>query len=652
MRARGQPVRPNGSPAARHMGGDNEWGRAIVLLGAGCSMTAGIPLASGVAERATVHLAERYGLGVVGGNATDALRALIDADYFPSRFGAEAGGPHWGPLYTYIFSDHIKHPVEQRRFIGSLIRRDGVALNWAHVCLGALVKERFVHTILTTNFDQLALQSVIRTGIVPVVADGLESLNRISPTPDWPQVVHLHGSMHTYELRNSQEALRETEQDRGLQVMMMSLLREASVLLVVGYAGGEEGIMALLRYAAEALPRMVVYWIAYEDDYAKFSPHARGLLQVGENKFFISGQDADEFFNGLIGELGIGAPEWIKHPLRVLERQAEIAVAAKPSENVRRIVEAYKARVAQAVAREIDKDDPVEQAAFHLSARRYDEAVRALAGTPYQEDPALLRMYALGLHRRYDNTADPDPELLRMSVLELERLFEMTDGSHPEDVQLLIEAYRDTYELADLDQPGRAALPGKILAVAERCQAKVDPREDPRAWAMMSFYRGEAAQLDAELRDASGGERAYDEASRRHRLSLAREAYQEALDGLARADAPRARECKEGLAGALIGLAELDEDHKVRSSHLREAQGLFREVVEFARINTPDERYAGAIENLVNALRSSRKYMPADAPLTRQEERRLLALALDVYQNHSAVAGVRRVRELLADLSY
>jgi hypothetical protein len=37
--------------------------------------------------------------------------------------------------------------------------------------------------------------------------------------------------MHTYELRNSREALRETEDDRGLQTLMLSILRETTVLV-------------------------------------------------------------------------------------------------------------------------------------------------------------------------------------------------------------------------------------------------------------------------------------------------------------------------------------------------------------------------------------------------------------------------------------
>jgi len=343
QRARGKEPQETGDPNSVHRG------RAVFLIGAGCSASAGIPLASGVAKTAVIRLARDYGVGIDAEEPLAALAALVEHGKFPETYKPDEGRAEWGDLYGYVFSEHMKHPNEQRDLISDLVGDREYALNWAHACLGALVEKRFVHTILTTNFDQLAMQGVLRTGLVPVVADGLESLNRISPTPKRPQVVHLHGSMHTYELRNSYAALRETENDRGLQVMMMSLLKEASVLVVVGYAGGEEGVMTLLQYAAIALPRMVVYWIAHDDDFDLISSRAKALLGTGENKFFILGQRADDFFNQIVGEIGIGAPAWIRNPMAVLQRQSAITYDAGSSSDVKRLVEAYAKRIEHAV---------------------------------------------------------------------------------------------------------------------------------------------------------------------------------------------------------------------------------------------------------------------------------------------------------------
>lgn len=133
-------------------------------------------------------------------------------------------------------------------------------MNWAHLCLGELVRLGYIHTVLTTNFDQLVLEGILRTSVRPVIADGIESLNRISGRPNTPQVVHLHGSMQTYSPRNSRTAVVETRSNLAFQGTLYGLLRDAHLLVVVGYAGGEEGVMQLLIEAAARLPEMVVYW--------------------------------------------------------------------------------------------------------------------------------------------------------------------------------------------------------------------------------------------------------------------------------------------------------------------------------------------------------------------------------------------------------
>ena len=409
--------------------------------------------------------------------------------------------------------------------------------------------------------------------------------------------------------------------------------------------------MALLRHAAEALPRMVIYWIAFEDDYRRFSPRARALLEVGENKFFIPGQDADDFFNTLVGEVGIGAPEWIKRPVSVLADQAESVVAQKaPGDNVMVIVQAYRDRVARAVRKENKDDDAAEQAAFHLSARRYEEAERAIGTLDYANNVILLRMYAKAVYRQYSRAAHPDAALLRRSIPELERLVRASEDRVPGDTEMLIDAYWDIYDSPNFEEAVQSSMPLKIREAAERCQAHIDRASDVREWSLMRFYQAEAIQLDAERRQLGSEEFCHDRGERESRLRDARMAYQEALVGLAASHAAKARECKEGLAGALIGLAELSSDAGERSTCSREAMSLFRDVVEYARVNTPDERHAGAIENLVDALRSSRELTPTDAPAARQEELRLLHSALAIYQDFSDTAGLGRVRAKLADV--
>jgi hypothetical protein len=158
QRAKGQePATPGGQQTS------GEQGRAVFLIGAGCSASAGIPLAAGVARKAVLRLAKTYNVTDTA-DPIEALGALVEQDKFPPEFKPAGKTAKWGKLYSYIFSEHMKHPNEQRDLISSLVGDREYALNWAHACLGALVEKRFVHTILTTNFDQLARISHVAHG--------------------------------------------------------------------------------------------------------------------------------------------------------------------------------------------------------------------------------------------------------------------------------------------------------------------------------------------------------------------------------------------------------------------------------------------------------------------------------------------------------
>jgi hypothetical protein len=624
----------------------------MFLIGAGCSASAGIPLASKVAQSAVIGLAEAYKLISLGSGASSerailALDVLVKTEKIPARLRSIDGVVAWGELYSYVFSEHIKHPNDQRALITKLVDTDNFDLNWSHACLGELVHSRFVHTVLTTNFDQLVVKGIIRTGIVPVVADGLESLTRISATPRWPQVVHVHGSMHTYELRNSYEALREPEDHRGLQTMMLGILKETTVLVVVGYSGGEEGIMSLLQEAANALPRMVVYWIAYESDYAQLSKRARAFLEVGEHKYFVLGQESDDFFNQVIGELGIGPPSWIKHPLDVLNEQVRIRHAENTSADVARLIKSYEERVAYAVAEGKRPDSRETEATELRSANKFKEAAERIEADPtYATRDEALRIHAISVFDHYNRLAEPPEAMIRNTIAEFEILVGRGGEQILSDSEFLIEAQRDLYE-----QLGQGHEEPKRLAESMAESAKTARRlatSGTRAWAVMEFYEAESGQLLAEhLKHSEVGTLAARNKERIRRLKASRKAYARALPVLAQTDAERARECKEGLAGALSGMAELERENHTALSFLREAKALFQDVVDVARRNTPGREYAGALENLAGVAEITARRYPEEAHNARNEVRQSLRTAREIYLEIDDVDNAQRMQRRL-----
>lgn len=316
------------------------WGGITFLIGAGCSVSAGIPAGEGVAKICAVKLAETYGWrDAADHRAGDprseaALAWLKDQKKVP-------GDVEWARAYGHIFDHHYKDPNHQRGIISEIVGRGNGSINWAHLCLGELMRTRYVHTVLTTNFDQLVLDGAVRAGLLPVVADGIESLSRVDSRPPLPQVVHLHGSMHTYDPRNSTEAVGETERDVLATQALTGLLRDSSTFVVVGYAGGEEGIMRLLHSAMGRLGNKEVYWVQYANSTEPRSERARELLALSGNARLMPGWDADHFFYDLMQGLGLGVPEWMRDPIRVLKTRAG-AFAASDNDDIKAEFAAYE----------------------------------------------------------------------------------------------------------------------------------------------------------------------------------------------------------------------------------------------------------------------------------------------------------------------
>jgi hypothetical protein len=177
------------------------------------------------------------------------------------------------------------------------------------------VKQKLVSTVITTNFDQLALAGLVRSGVLPVVCDGLESLTRIRGAPLHPQLIELHGSRHTYRLRNAPDELTALLDDAPTIAAIESLFQELRVFVAVGYGGREKGVMDLLNRAAGRFADKQIFWILHGNDPAKLSDNARHLLATSRNSALVVGQDADSFFLRLLRNLGIGAPESIREPL-------------------------------------------------------------------------------------------------------------------------------------------------------------------------------------------------------------------------------------------------------------------------------------------------------------------------------------------------
>lgn len=108
-----------------------------VLVGAGMSVSAGIPAAGGMMKEIRQQ--------------------------FPSSLAKKCVKKTY-PAYMELLS-----PAQRRTLIGSFV--DIARINMAHLYLGALVKEDYVDRVLTTNFDPLVIRSLALFNLYPAVYD-------------------------------------------------------------------------------------------------------------------------------------------------------------------------------------------------------------------------------------------------------------------------------------------------------------------------------------------------------------------------------------------------------------------------------------------------------------------------------------------------
>lgn len=242
---------------------------AALLIGAGCSVSAGIPSGNGFAQ----IIRNRY--------------RSVDAEE-----------------YADCMSE-IPKP-QQKSIIEEKINEADV--NWAHVAIAQLIEHGFVDRVLTTNFDPLVSRACALIGRFPAIYDYAAAPGTFNAgTVSDPSVFHLHGQGTGFVLKNSQSEMRELAD--ALPDLLQDTLRDRP-LVVVGYGGGDPVFDQLVAHGQF---QHELYWITYDhadpDDHVK-----RRLLDGCNHTHFVRSSNADSFFIRLTRGLECFPPTYVEKP--------------------------------------------------------------------------------------------------------------------------------------------------------------------------------------------------------------------------------------------------------------------------------------------------------------------------------------------------
>jgi cytochrome c-type biogenesis protein CcmH/NrfG len=256
-----------------------------LLIGAGCSVTAGIPTAGEFVEIIRQQFKTAY------------ARALPKT-------------------YPYVMAQLSR---AERHY---LIRRHiaSAKLNWGHLAIAQLLKNGYVDRVLTVNFDPLLMRACSLVGVFPAVYDFAASQNFKSDLIAPQSIFYLHGQHTGFVLLNTPQEVKKFS--RRLQPVWENSV-EGRVCIVVGYSGDNDPVfdqLAKIRHFDNLL-----YWICYKET----APQAhvqKKLLTNGKDCFFVQGYDADDFFVTLAQELNCFPPEFVETPFTHLENLLELVL--------------------------------------------------------------------------------------------------------------------------------------------------------------------------------------------------------------------------------------------------------------------------------------------------------------------------------------
>ena len=148
---------------AGHMRYNPEERPFAVITGAGCSVSAGIPLAAALVEE--INTKDQFAHCIAG--LTDAERQ----DY--------------GRCMAQLSKS------ERNDLLGPYLENSSI--NWAHIALASLMKAGYVGKVLTFNFDNVLARACGLNGLYPAIYDFVSGVADTFDHIVSPSIIHLHG---------------------------------------------------------------------------------------------------------------------------------------------------------------------------------------------------------------------------------------------------------------------------------------------------------------------------------------------------------------------------------------------------------------------------------------------------------------------------
>lgn len=248
-------------------------GGAILLVGAGISVSAGIPPAQKLMKIAIENFPDYF---------TKEEKQLLKEEPSKLQYNdimTKLSASQRKTLFNWHIKGDEKNNIPKAK------------LNFAHLAIAELLKQKYIKRILTTNFDPLLINACYMVGMYPLPSIyDLGSVNQINPELfDDPCIIYLNGQHAGQVQRNTPSQLTQHKFILSKVIHSTGCKRP---WIIAGYSGENDPLMEALD---ELRPyNNWLYWLEYNSQISKNRSHH--FLELDEECKVINQCDADETF--------------------------------------------------------------------------------------------------------------------------------------------------------------------------------------------------------------------------------------------------------------------------------------------------------------------------------------------------------------------
>lgn len=262
----------------------------VFFTGAGCSISAGVPSATGLIE----EIRKQFPIQVK------------NIDHEKDQF-------NYGKYMSVLDKD------ERRRLLKPHII-DNKNINWAHIALACLMESGYVQRVLTFNFDSILSRACNLLGLHPSIYDFATANPHLYHLINDPSIVHLHGQGTGFIQLNTKEETQDHTEKLG---DFIAATLNSNPSLFIGYSGNADEFFPLLEKKYSEQHRLI--WTGRKEKIEDIEAESvKEFLKQNNNlTHYIGNVDADHFLVQLAKELDCFPPELFSNPYKFLNQQLE-----------------------------------------------------------------------------------------------------------------------------------------------------------------------------------------------------------------------------------------------------------------------------------------------------------------------------------------